>query len=185
MDKWIDFYAPFFESREKARQFVEDLEKLSKKHVAKLMMHQAQRLVSLADDFPQIRAGNESLQLLFLLICAEHISKLHADFNLEGQSKAYTRRFFEELLTRGDQDRLRSGFRRENLQSLNLREIVDLLYDVRCDVVHEGKYWGFHFHDGKTAMINTDPDVNVYIRLQEFRDIVVRGCINAVKTYRI
>lgn len=185
MDKWIDFYAPFFESREKARQFVEDLEKLGKKHAAKLMMHQTQRLVSLADDFPQIRAGNESLQLLFLLICAEHISKLYANFNGEGQSKAYTRRFFEELVTKGDRDRLKSCFKSHDIQPMTLREVVHLLYDVRCDVVHEGKYWGFHFHDGQTPMLNTEPDVNVYMRLQEFRDIVVRGCINAVKTYRI
>jgi hypothetical protein len=34
-------------------------------------------------------------------------------------------------------------------------------------------------------MSNTESDVIVNIRLQEFRDIVVRGCINAVKTYSI
>ena len=187
MDKWIDFYAPFFENREKARQFVENLEKLDVndvKYAAKIMMHQAQRLVSLADDLPQIRAGKESLQLLFLIICAEHISKLHANFNSEGQSKKYTGRFFEELVIGSDQNRLISKFKRDNLQSLNLGEIVDLLYDVRCDVVHEGKDWEFHFHDGHTPMM-IDPDVIVYMRLQEFRDIVIRGCINAVKTYRI
>jgi len=186
MDKWIDFYAPFFESREAVSQFIEELENLGPedvKHPAKIMMHQAQRLVSLADDLPQIRAQRESLQLLFLLICAEHISKLHANFEAEGQSRAYTRRFFEELVPEDDQIRLVSGFSSYDRSPLTVMEVADLLYDVRCDVVHEGRYWGFHFHDGKTPMLNTDPDVIVNMRLHQLRDIVINGCINAIMTY--
>ncbi len=186
MEKWIDFYAPFFESLVTVRQFVEDLEKLGPddpRHCAKIMMHQAQRLVSLAADLPQIRPKRESLQLLFLLICAEHISKLHADFDGEGQSRAYTRRFFEEILSQDDRNRLVAGFSILGRRNLTVREVVDLLYDVRCDVVHEGRFWGFSFHDGQTPMLNADPDVIANMTLWQLRAIVVRGCLAAVTSY--
>lgn len=155
MNNWIEFYTPFFTSREKAVFFVKKYESFAledSQHPAKIMMHQTQRLVSLADDIPQIRPRKESLQLLFLLICAENISKLHYNFDKEGQSRKYTRRFFEELLPQKYHDSLQFGFSNIDRQQppLTVRNIVDLLYDVRCDVVHEGKYWGFDFHDGQT-----------------------------------
>jgi len=186
MNQWIDFYAPFFPARKEAEEFIEKFERLDlddSHHPAKIMMHQAQRLVTLADDLPQIRPQRESLQLLFLLICAEHISKLHANFEGEGHSKAHTRRFFEELLPEMHRDSLQRGFSRTDHRPLALREIVDLLYDVRCDVVHEGRYWGFHFHDGQMPMLNTDPDVIANATFQDLRKFVILGCIEAVLTY--
>jgi hypothetical protein len=186
MDEWIEFYTSFFISREEAALFVERFESLSlehSRHPAKIMMHQTKRMVSLADDLPKIRPQREALQLLFLLICAEHISKLHDNFEGEGQSRAYTRRFFEELLPKSYRDTLERGFSSIDCQPLTVRKIVDLLYDVRCDVVHEGRYWGFHFHDGRTRMLNTDPDVIVNMRFEELREIVVHGCIEAVHKY--
>jgi len=186
MAEWIDFYVPFFGSREEAALFVERFERLTLEdshHPAKIMMHQTQRLVSLAGDLPQIRPQRESLQLLFLLICAEHVSKLHDNFDEEGQSRAYTRRFFEELLPEEYRDSLRRGFISIDGEPLTVGEIVDLLYNVRCDVVHEGNYWGFHFADGQIPMLNTDPDVIVNIMFQDLKAIVVHGCIEAVQTY--
>ena len=186
MYEWIEFYAPFFISREEAASFVEKFESLSLEnpyHPAKIMMHQTQRMLSLADDLPQIRPRREALQLLFLLICAEHISKLHDNFEGDGRSRAYTRRFFEELVPERHRETLRRGFNSIDSQPLTVREIVDLLYDVRCDVVHEGRYWGFHFHDGRTSMLNTDPDVVVNMRFEDLRAIVVLGCIEAVLRY--
>lgn len=187
MEKGIDFYKPFFKDLDETHNFVKGLEKLGPgdpMHPAKIMMHQVQRLVTLADDLPKIRPQRESLQLLFILICAEHIAKLHDNFDKEGQSRAYTRRFFEVILSDIEMDYLKKGFSSFDRTPLSVREIVDLLYDVRCDVVHEGSYWGFHFHDGKTPMLNTDPDVIVNIRLSDLRTILVRGCINAITTYK-
>ncbi len=186
MDTWLDFYAPFFPSREDALRFVEDLESLdleSPRHRAKILMHQAQRLVSLADDVNKIRPGKESLQLAFLIICCENIAKLFHNFDEDGQSKAYVRRFFDEFLNEADSARLAVALTTHDIRPLSAREVADALYSVRCDVVHEGKYWGFHFHDGRMTMLNTDPDVNVNIQLSEFRDIVVRGAIQAIKRY--
>jgi hypothetical protein len=187
MTKWIDFYRPFFASDEETKTFVKICEELAPdvtNHNAKIMMHQTQRLVLIANDLSNIRPGREALQLLFLMICVEHISKLHDGFTGEGQSKKYVKRFFAEFITESAKDKLEKSFIDNSstpMKALGLDKAVDLLYSVRCDVVHEGNYWGFSFHDGLTPMVNGDPDVNVYITLRELRDIIVQGCIRAIK----
>lgn len=186
MDKWIDFFAPYFHNREDAKKFVEPLEALALKdprHPAKIMLHQTQRLISISDDLPIIRKGKEALQLAFLLICAENIAKMHHNFDDEGSSRPYVRRFYEQFLLDEDRHVMEVSFTTHGNKPLDLRAIVDALYAVRCDVVHEGKYWDFHFSDGKAREINGDPDVIVSITLRQFRDIVVRGCIRAINTY--
>jgi hypothetical protein len=186
MDKWIEFFSPFFSSPDEAKAFVEPLEALDvedRKHPAKIMMHQTQRLISLADDLPIIRKGRESLQLLFLLICAENVAKMHDNFDDDGQSKAYVVKFFNQFVEDDDKGILETSFTTHDLNPLTLEEIAKTLYSVRCDVVHEGQYWGFNFHDGKTPILNTEPDVIVYITLNEFRRIIGRGCIRAIQTY--
>src|SRR5690606_10903130 len=110
--KWLRFYEPFFDSEQEAVAFVAPLEELRlghPRHTAKIMMHQAQRLVSLADDIPKIRKGNETLPLLFLLVCAEHIAKLSDGFDGEGKSRAYVRNFFEWFLSKEQQEELTLG----------------------------------------------------------------------------
>jgi hypothetical protein len=187
MDRWINFYEHSFPSRGAATEFVEELEgitdRTNPRHRAKVMMHQTQRLISLADDIIQVREGRESLQLLFILICTENIAKLFHNFNQEGQSKAFVRRFFSEFIVGNDRETLESSFFTHDVTPLNMQDVVDCLYSVRCDVVHEGLYWGFNFRDGDTAMLNTDPDITVHIPLAEFRDIVVRGCVRAIQAY--
>lgn len=187
MTKWINFYRPFFENENETKTFIALCEQLapnSVNHNAKIMMHQTQRLVLIADDIANPRSGREALQLLFLMICVEHISKLHDNFTGEGQSKKYVKRFFAEFISESAKDKLGKNFVDNSstpMKALGLEKAVDLLYSVRCDVVHEGNYWGFSFHDGQIPMVNVDPDVNVYITLVELRDIIVQGCIRAIK----
>jgi hypothetical protein len=148
------------------------------------MMHQTQRLLSLSDDIQQIRPQREGLQLLFVLICAEHIAKLHDGFTKEGRSRHYVHYFFDTFLSYTDQKKIEDGFidnEDKLLRPLGIKKAVDVLYDVRCDVVHEGKYWGLFFHDGRTPMLNTEPNVNIFIQFTEVRDIVARGCIKAIR----
>ena len=88
------------------------------------------------------------------------------------------------LAADSDKTTLGSGFKlygQPGMPSLGLHDVVSMLYDVRCDVVHEGNYWGFTFHDGDTPMVNSDPDVMAYITYEQFRSILVRGCIHAVQ----
>jgi hypothetical protein len=184
METWVDFFMPFFDSREATGNWVARCEALTPpQNVAKIMMHQTQRLISLADDLPKIRPHKEPLQLLFLLVCAEHVAKLHDGFSGEGKSKAYVHRFFETLVIGADRQTISTAFvdLTDHLhRPLSLEEAVDLLYDVRCDVVHEGKWWGFAFHDGTMPMVNVEPNVEARITLLRLRDVIVRGCIQAV-----
>lgn len=157
VDRWLPFFEPFFSSPADTRSFVEPLESLclgDPRHQAKIMMHQTQRLISLSDDLPQIRKDNEGLRLLFLLICAENIAKLANKYDGESQSRAYVRNFFSWFLSVEDQRNMCVGMTHHDRKPMPLQQAVDALYDVRCDVVHEGKYWGFHFHDGDTPMLN-------------------------------
>ena len=188
VNRWLPFYEPFFASSAEARAFVAPLEALrlgDPRHPAKIMMHQTQRLISLSDDLPAIRKGNESLRLLFLLICAENIAKMANSFEGEGSSKAYVRNFFHWFLSPDEQQALRAAITRHDHARLSLQDVVDALYGVRCDVVHEGRYWGFHFHDGRTPMLNTEPDVIVSMTFLEFRALVVKGCINAITRFPV
>lgn len=187
MTKWFNFYRPFFESEHKTKTFIALCDQLapdSANHNAKIMMHQTQRLVSIADEIADLRPGREALQLLFLIICVENISKLHNDFTGEGQSKKYVKRFFADFLSDSDKDRLGTSFidnKTLPMTALGYEKAVDLLYSIRCDVVHEGNYWGFSFHNGQNPMVNVDPDVNVYITLGDLKNIIVKGCITAIE----
>lgn len=186
LDKRLNFYREFFETGDDARRFVSHCEAQSAPdNAAKIIMHQAQRLISISDDIPKIRPSREGLQLLFLIMCAENVSKLQDNFKGEGKSRKYVRRFFKEFLLDKDKDQLGNGFtdNRNRLEpSLGLDRAIDLLYDLRCDVVHEGNYWGLAFHDGKMPMLNVDPDVTAYIRIGDLRAVVARGCIQAAKS---
>ncbi len=188
MDKWINFYEPFFPSRSDVESFVSALENLGPDdptHKAKIMMHQVQRLVSLADDVLTIRPGKQSLQLLFLITCTEHITKLFDHFEEDGYSKRYVRQFFERFLSAAEKEQLRLGFTKFGMKLFETsQDVVDMLYGVRCDVVHEGQYWGFHFSDNGTAMLNSNPDVIANISLADFRGIIVKGCIRAIENYQ-
>src|SRR5689334_12003648 len=97
-DEWTTFFMPYFSSPESVHEFVQRCEQLDGPHPAKLMMHQTQRLVSLADEAPQLPSGGESLKVLFLIVCAENIAKLHDDFADEGHSKKFVRQFFDQFV---------------------------------------------------------------------------------------
>ena len=185
MEPWLSFYCPHFVSRTEAEGFIRACEKLqpsAPNHIAKIMMHQTQRLVSIVDGLPKFRPHQEPLQVLFLVMCAENIAKLHDGFSEEGKSRYYVQKFFEKFLSNPDKDTLSHGFKVnvDPLPSIGFNKAVDLLYDIRCDVVHEGNYTDFAFHDGHMAMVNTTPNVIAEIQFVQVRDIVVRGCINAI-----
>ncbi len=186
MNDCLDFFRPHFDAEPEAVRFVKECERQSPPaNTAKILMHQTQRLISLADQVLEIRTYDESLHVLFLIMCSENISKLQDGYLGDGKSRAYVRRFFERFLSQADKDILGDGFinNDDKLQRpLGFDRAVELLYDIRCDVVHEGNYIGFYFHDGKTPILNTNPNVTANLRLRDVRNIIVRGCIKAVQT---
>ena len=99
------------------------------------------------------------------------------------KSKFYVKKFFTELVNENDRFFLEEKFFNFEHIALDLKSIVDIFYGVRCDVVHEGKYWEFRFCDQKNnvAMLNLNPDITVYMSLSELREIIGRACVFAIQ----
>ncbi|MDP1926222.1 MAG: hypothetical protein Q8K57_15745 [Thiobacillus sp.] len=187
MDAWLDFYRPYFPDNETLRRFVVGCEQLKPDdpgHRAKLMMHQGQLLLTIADAMGLVVSGREPLKLLFLLIASENISKLHDAYDGEGNSKHYVKRFFNEFCVPEDKLVITHGIERCGQES-SLEDLIVILYDVRCDVVHEGTYWGFDFATLESPSILTGIHLGqvlrVKMRYEEFRDIVARGIVVATQ----
>ncbi|MGD1046642.1 MAG: hypothetical protein ABR936_15145 [Bacteroidota bacterium] len=178
MEEWIKFYTPYFANEAEAQRFVECCENESGATSAKLIMHQTQRLISLSKDVAVLRQGQDGLQLLFLIICAENVAKLAHKYNKRNRSQEYVVKFFAKFLSEVDKNCLIQGVVGFNNEHLSLETIVDALYDVRCEVVHEGKSWGFSFSKNGSQMFSL-PHFIVRIQLKELRDIIVRGSICA------
>jgi len=185
MIEWLDFYRPYFTESSDLEQFVqvcESLEVHDPRHRAKIMMHQGRRLLSVADRMEIVEPGYEPLKLLFLLICAENISKLNVSTEELGQSRYHVRRFFCKFCSPSDKQAIL-----ENIEicqkNSSFEDLIDILYDVRCDVVHEGHYWGFNFatdeHPSMLTGANAEQVLRVRMKYEEFRDIVARGVVAA------
>src|SRR5437867_2059191 len=111
---------------------------------AKIVLHQAARMLWLADRIEEVARGRPALLILFYLIAAEAVAKLVVRFQGEGESRRHVHIFFEDICSPRHRDTLANAFGREvGVPPLTVHETVDLLYDVRCDVVHEGQYFTF------------------------------------------
>ena len=182
MTDWLAFYQLFFPSRDGARAFVMACESQTPpNNVARVMMHQGQRLISLAQDIPSIRPARESLQIFFLVVCPEALAKLDAGAGLG--SREAVRHFFTVLVPEPHRSAFGNGFTSHSHVALGPEAAADVLYDVRCDVAHEGNYWSFALHDGGTPMLTSAPPVIAKITIAHLTDIVAWGCIAAAQRH--
>lgn len=187
VDKWLDFYRPYFDSEKELVAFVEQCESLTLEddnHRAKIMMHQGQRLSTISGAMEGIATGRDPLKLLFLLIAAENISKLHLSTDEDGRSKFHVKRFFQTFCC--------AQTKRDLIDKIevikkprDLDTVVSALYTIRCDVVHEGHYWGFDFATDARPSVLSSKDGSQFLRVRltfaEFQDIVAKGVISAVR----
>lgn len=187
MDKWLSFYREHLLTEGELVIFIEaceQLKPLDQNHRAKIMMHQGQRLLTIAEGMESVEDSREPLKLLFLLIAAENISKLHVSTKESGKSKFHVRRFFNEFCSNEDKEKIVCGIEIDGEKS-SFEQLIDVLYDIRCDLVHEGTYWGFDFATPKNPSILTGINPGQVIRVkmyyEEFRDIVARGIVCATQ----
>lgn len=204
-NKWIDFFKPFFPTLKDAFAFVKACESINPDYkpleeledsTPKIMMHQTVRLISLSDDIRTIKPSKDPLSLFFIIVCAECVAKLSDHYNGEGKSRDYVRKFFNDFIRPKDRQKLEEAFSYPFARgrTFGYEKVIDLLYDIRCDVAHEGRYWGFSFPDAITrrTIVNPHPrrskvkhpetePVSARITFNEIRDIIVRGCIAAVQ----
>lgn|GEM_PF-1475424 len=192
MNKCIKFYSPYFKSEDDLLHFVNSCEILDGSvNKAKVMMHQTQRLITAGDIMKGTDYDTDAMKLLFYIICTETIAKLYRDMGSRKtkESKSYVYDFFNNWTSENDRDLLTKGFTYKYDKSLHFDEIIELLYQIRCDVVHEGRYWRFHFSQGCNHVINLVPKVeklrpysfvSISITIKDFRDVIVRNSIKMI-----
>ena len=183
-----EYFLPVFDSSENAKAFVKSARENQK---ARIVIHQCARMLYLADKVCQ--RGRPALDVLFFMIIAEATAKIIYDFQDQGKSKEYTYKFFKDICDESHKARLSTAFRKQTEESdfvadnyLTLDETIELLYGVRCDVVHRGKYFDNLWLKEKNGDDNTLfawknlQFVSPNISTNELRNImlesVVHGC---------
>ena len=182
-----DFYTPAFSTPDEAGAFVERAQATPVGvSSAKRILYQAARMIWLGDQLEPVAASRPALQVLFYLIAAEASAKLLYRFAGEGQSRAHVRLFFEEICSDQHRRVLVSGFRLASYPGVPppIRAVVDLLYDLRCDVVHEGRYFEFQMQEpGEPPCISGvgDEVITVRMSIRDLRQVVLEGAVHAVR----
>ena len=189
IDTW-EYFLPVFNSEKDAKGFVE---KARKKQDSKIIVHQCARMLYLADKIHQ--QGRPAFDVLFFIIIAETAAKIKFNFTDEGDSKKYVYKFFEDILNKEEKDILEKSFIKypyiewKNDEYLPLKEVIELLYKVRCDIVHRGVYFD-------TIFLNDNPDddntiflwkknqsISPRISTNDLRKIILKGVIEACKMF--
>lgn len=174
------FYEEALGCESGAAAFVTRVRKLdANQFPGKLAIHQAARLLWLADRLEQYAKGRDALQILFYVIAAEAIAKLVRGYDGEGESKRHVRLFFEEDCSDAARGVLGRGFA-SGLGGpyLSLREAVDFLYRIRCDVAHKGRYFGYTLM-GLSDTPNPEDFLVAHVGVTELRRIVLEGTLLA------
>lgn len=180
-----EFYRPVFSTMAESNSFSVRVENApDSQRPVKEVFHQAARLVWLGDRINEVAAGRPALQILFYLIAAETIAKLTYKFEGRGQSRFYVHAFFEKLSAIEQQNMLAAAFfASPPRRPLSLRDAIDLLYDVRCDVAHRGMYYAFtlpHRGDSYPQLVSLgDRTVETELTLEALREITLRGAIRS------
>ncbi len=112
-------------------------------------------------------------------MCAEAIAKLNGGAAGGLGSRQAVRQFFESLVPEPHRTTFGNGFTSHTHAPLGPSGAADILYDVRCDVAHEGNYWSFTLRRGSTPMLSSVPAVIARLDASELIEIVARGCIAA------
>jgi hypothetical protein len=108
-----------------------------------------------------------------------------------GEARKHVHRFFGELCLPADRERIGQTFRRVEsapYEMMSASDAIDVLYDVRKDVVHRGRYFSFNLHEGGSLVTITlhgdGRGLEVSLTAAELRGIVVRGAIAAAERIR-
>jgi hypothetical protein len=180
---YVAMYEKAFDNRQSVIGFINQVERTGGE--AKIILHQAARMLYLADRMEECAKGRPALQLLFFIITAELVAKIVNNYPNDGQSRKHVRLFFEQICTWQHRQKLERAFYNiEDNNYLTLRESVDFLYEVRCDVVHRGFYFGFSLKD-ELPVLTGHNRVRCFaeITIEELRQIVLKGAIEGCKKF--
>ncbi|MFH1993016.1 MAG: hypothetical protein ABIK98_11545 [Pseudomonadota bacterium] len=182
-----NFYKDAFSNTSELKIFFNQIEGLpSENNKALTILHQAARMIWLADRIEEVAKDRPALQILFYLIAAEAVAKIVRGFEEEGGSRKHVQIFFEEICNNSHKAILSKAF--DDLKKkYTVREAIDFLYNIRCDVVHEGKYFNLtlpdEFDDYPEITGRDKITLTAYISIKDLRKIVLEGSVLAAKQY--
>ncbi len=106
-----EFYRGAFGGNNGAAEFVTCVRKISgEDNQAKIVLHQAARMIWLSDRMEEVAKDRSALQILFFLIAAEAVAKLVNGVNDEGRSRQQVRSFFEDICSQNHRRLLERSF---------------------------------------------------------------------------
>ena len=123
------------------------------------------------------------MQIFFLIVCAEAVAKLDAGKGVNTGSRQAVVKFFSDLVPEPHRTVFGNGFTNHSHAPLGPTGAAKVLYDVRCDVAHEGNYWSFTLRSGSIPMLTSEPSVIANLNANDLIDIVAHGCIGAAKRH--
>ena len=158
INKYTDFYKPFFSNTEELNLFYQKVFSYDKENkVPRQIFNRIQQLVSIADDIDSIRPDRDPLRVLFLRSCIEAICILAGRPNdkisffcnyFSEVGKEYILTSFKLLDIQLDNELDEfSEMKSENdiKKEMTLENFAELFRQIRNDVVHEGKYYEMQF----------------------------------------
>ena len=183
-----EFYQDAFSSRQEASEFLDDVlqeQNKEKNRSVRQILYQAQRMLWLADRLQPLTKSRQAFQILFYLIAAELCAKIVKKYDGESKSREHAHIFFEEICTDKHRRQLQNGFSGQDENGMNLSldvpTVVNILYDIRCDVVHRGEYDFYLPPDGNQDVIIMNSSkqgyVSVSIKPHQLRQIVLEGVV--------
>ena len=154
MNEWIEFYRKYINCPNLEREIEKCMELHSEmpEFNARRMMLQCKRLVDISLAQENATENSGALKLFFLIVLAENSAKFYDDYDGDGESKKYVRKFFQEMMPENCKNFLKINLTVQD-KPVNIRHSVDFLYSVRCDVAQEGMYYRFHFKDCDYSLI--------------------------------
>lgn len=186
-----NFYLPYFGNEEDTQAFIE---RCLSQDMTRQIMLMTQWYGELADKMKGVYMSAQNLQVLFLTILAEAIAKISKDFHEDRESEKHFLLFFEYLSEQDKRELLRGFHELVFPRDRTLQAILRMLYQIRCELVHNGIFFDFFFcdnaenpipiihvgitkgEDGRKRKISLE----VGISYSEFRNIIVRTSINLI-----
>ena len=175
-----EFFNEYFTSE---AEFDEFYSKLKIDDNALKMLHQTARIISLADELGDYIAYRPAINLLFYIMTAELVAKLFYHYKNERESKEYVKKFFNDFCSDENKIKLSNSIKKNDIL-LNLDEVIDFFYKIRCDVAHEGNYYKYSFRKNDSDENNFRnaelPDYKIDISIEDIRKIIIESSLNAV-----
>ena len=177
-------YKEFYKNYLSESEFDELYKNIYNNDKAPKMFHQTARIISLADKLGDYIAYRPAINLLFYIMTAELVAKLYYNFEEEGKSKEYVKKFFNDFCTIDNKQKLSTSIKKDDAYLL-FEDVIDFFYKIRCDVVHEGNYYKYSFNESNTDENNYSnaelPNYKINIRIEEIRKLIIESSINAVR----